>query len=63
MFSICGNGCIKLWRNESRLERVSNNKTFINKNKNWKGIKIDDWKMFAKNNPTFALNILNIKEK
>ena len=25
--------------------------------------KIDDWKTFAKNNPTIALNILHIKEK
>ena len=49
---------------ESR--RVSNIKPFINKY-NWKGInyssKIDDWKMFEKNNPTMALNILYIKEK
>ena len=34
---------------------------------NWKGIdypsKMDDWKTFEKNNPTFALNILYIKEK
>ena len=25
--------------------------------------KIDDWKMFEKNNPTIAFNILYIKEK
>ena len=41
-------------------------KPFINKY-NWKGIKYppkrDDWKMFEKNNPTIALNILYIKEK
>ena len=47
-------------------ERVSNIKPFINKY-NWKGInypsKIDDWKMFEKNNPTIALNILYTKEK
>ena len=47
-------------------ERVSNIKPFINKY-NWKGInyssKIDDWKMFEKNNPTMVLNILYIKEK
>ena len=34
---------------------------------NLKGIdypsKMDDWKTFEKNNPTFALNILYIKEK
>ena len=51
---------------ESHLERVSNIKPIINKY-NWKGInypsKIDDWKMFEKNNPTIALNILCIKEK
>ena len=42
------------------------NKLIIN-NYNWKGIncpsKIDDQKMFEKNNPTIALNILFIKEK
>ena len=45
---------------------VSNPKPFINKY-NWKGInypsKIDDWKMFEKNNPTSPLNILYIKLK
>ena len=49
---------------ESR--KVSNIKPFTRKY-NWKGInyppKIDDWKTFEKNNPTFALNILHIKEK
>ena len=34
---------------------------------NWRGInylsKIDDWKAFDKNNPTFALSILYIKGK
>ena len=29
---------------------------------NWNGV-IDDWKMFEKNNPTIALNVLYIKEK
>ena len=47
-------------------ERVSNVKPFINKYK-WKGInyptKIDDLKMFEKNNPAIVLNIWNIKEK
>ena len=47
-------------------ERVSNVKPFINKY-NWKGInhlsKINDWKMFEKNIPTIALDILYIKEK
>ena len=42
-------------------ERVPNIKLFRNKY-NWKGInypsKIDDWKIFEKNNPTIALNIL-----
>ena len=46
--------------------KVSNIKPFINKY-NWKGThypsKIDDWKMFEKNNPTIALNILYAKEK
>ena len=45
-------------------ERVSNIKPFINKY-NWKEInypsKIDDWKMFEKNNPTVTFNILYIK--
>ena len=49
-----------------RPERVSNIKPFINKY-NWEGIyypsKIDNWRKFDKNNPTIALNILNIKEK
>ena len=47
-------------------ERVSNIKPFISEY-NWDKInypsKIDDWKMFEKNNPTIALNILYIKEK
>ena len=47
-------------------EKVSNIKPFINKYK-WKEIdypsKIDDWKIFDKNNLTIALNILFIKEK
>ena len=51
---------------ESHFERVSNVKPFINKY-NWKGInypsKIDDWKIFEKNNQTIALNILYTKEK
>ena len=51
---------------ESHPERVSNIKPFINKS-NWEGTncpsKIDDWKMFEKNNPTIALNILYTKEK
>ena len=41
--------------------RASNIKPFINKYK-WKGIsypsKIDDWKTFAKDNPTIALNLI-----
>ena len=41
-------------------EIVSNIKPFINKY-NWKGInyptKIDEWKIFEKNNPTVALNV------
>ena len=45
---------------ESHLERVSNIKLFINKY-DWKGVnyppKIDDLKMFQKNNLTIALNI------
>ena len=51
---------------KSHPERISIVKPFINKC-NWKGIsypsKIDDWKMFEKNNPTIALNILYNKEK
>ena len=47
-------------------ERVSKIKPFINKS-NCKGInyplEVDDWKTFEKNNLTFALNILYIKEK
>ena len=47
-------------------ERISNNKLFINKY-NWEEInypsKIDDWKRFAKNNSTVALNIFYIKGK
>ena len=39
---------------------------FINKF-NWEGIrypsKLDDWKMFEKNNPTIALNVLYTKER
>ena len=42
-------------------------KSFKYNTKNWRGInylsKIDDWRMFEKNNPTIALNILYIKEK
>ena len=49
---------------ESHLGRAS--KPFISKY-NWKGInypsKIDDWKMIEKNNPTIALNILDIRER
>ena len=33
MFSICGNGCIKLRRNKWNPERVPNIKPFINKYK------------------------------
>ena len=44
-------------------QKISNIKLFINKY-NWKGInyltKIDDSKMFEKNNPTIAFNILQI---
>ena len=51
---------------ESHPEKVSYIEPFINKC-NCKGInypsKIDDWKMFEKNNPTIALNLLYIKEK
>ena len=47
-------------------QRISKIKSFINKH-NWNWIKypskIDDWKAFEENNPTIALNILNIKEK
>ena len=47
-------------------QRFSNIKPFINKC-NWKRknhpSKIDDWKMFEKNTPANALNILYIKEK
>ena len=47
-------------------EIVSNIKPFQSKF-NWKGInypsKIDDWKMFEKNNPTIAPNVSYIKEK
>ena len=51
---------------ESHPERVSNIKPFMNKY-NQEGInypsKTDDWKTFEKNNPTLALNILDVKEK
>ena len=47
-------------------ERISNIKPLTNKY-SWKGInnrsKIDNWKMFEKNNPTIALNISYIKVK
>ena len=47
-------------------EKISNIKPFTNKY-DWKGMnyltKIDDWKIFQKNNPTIALNILSMKEK
>ena len=47
-------------------EKVSIIKPFINKYY-WEGInypsKIDDWKMFEKNNQKIALDILYIKEK
>ena len=51
---------------ESHPERVSNIKPLMNKY-NQEGInhpsKTDDWKTFEKNNPTIALNILDVKEK
>ena len=51
---------------ESHPERVSSIKPFINEY-NWEGVnypsKIDDWKMFEKNNPRFAVNIVYTKEK
>ena len=51
---------------ESHPERVSNIKPLMNKY-NQEGInypsKTDDWKTFEKNNPTLALNILDVKEK
>ena len=47
-------------------QRISKIKPFINKY-NWNGIKyplkINDWKMFEKNDLTITLNILHIKEK
>ena len=47
-------------------ERASNIKAFVNKYK-WKGItypsQLDDCKMFEKQNPAIALNILYINEK
>ena len=52
--------------NREKNQRISKIKPFINKY-NWNGIKypskIDDWKMFEKNNLIIALNILYIKEK
>ena len=46
-------------------ERIQNIKSFTNKY-NWDEIKypskIDDWKMFEKNNPKIALNVLYTKE-
>ena len=46
-------------------QRISKIKPFINKYK-WNGIKylskIDDWKMFEKNNLTIALSSFYIKE-
>ena len=63
IFSICGNGCIKLWRNWIATRNI---KPFVNE-LNWKGInsssKIDDSKTFEKNNRKIAINILYIKEK
>ena len=51
---------------ESHAERTSNIKLFINKY-NWEGInyalKIDDWKMFEKNNPAIALIFCKLKKK
>ena len=56
----------KIMKKSNQIQAVSKIKPFINKY-NWKGInypsKIDNWKMFEKNNPTIALNILHIKEK
>ena len=66
MLSIWGNVALNYGEIESNSKRVSNIKSFINKYK-WKEInypmKIDDWKMFEKNNSTIALNILYINEK
>ena len=46
-------------------QRIANIKLFINKY-NWKGINFpsekDDWKKFAKNNITVALNVSYVKK-
>ena len=56
----------KIMKKSNQIQAVSKIKPFRNKY-NWKGInypsKIDNWKMFEKNNPTIALNILHIKVK
>ena len=66
MFSMRKSVALNYEETESHPEKVSNIKPFINKY-NWKGInypsKIADLKMFEKNNPTTALNILYTKEK
>ena len=67
MFSICRDCWIEFFEEiESHPERVSNMKPFIIKY-NWEGInypfKIDDWRAFQKNNPTFAVSIFYTKEK
>ena len=51
-------------KNRKDPERITKIKFFINKF-NWKGIDYpsgnNDWKMFEKNNPTIALNMLYFK--
>ena len=66
MLSLCGNSSGKSWKNQKDPQRITKSKTFIN-NYNWEGINFSpekvDWKKFAKNNVTIALNILNAKKE
>ena len=66
MLSLCGNSSGKSWKNQKDPQRITKSETFINKY-NWEGISFPpekvDWKKFAKNNVTIALNILNAEKE
>ena len=65
MFPICGNCCLNLSRNWNTSRESFKHRT-IHKKYNWNEIKypskLEDWKMFEKNNLETALNVLYAKD-
>ena len=66
MLSIHCNSCIKSRKNWKKFLKNIKIKPFIDEH-NWEGINSpsgkDDWKIFEKNKPTIALNVLYARNK